>query len=59
MLIERIADRGSPVMANRVLALIRKMLNFAVDHDWIEANPASRVAKPARELSREKVLERR
>ena len=55
-LIERIADRGSPVMANRVLALVRKMLNFAVDHDWIEANPASRVAKPARELSREKVL---
>jgi integrase len=55
-LVERIADRGSPVMANRVLALIRKMLNFAVDHDWIEANPASRVARPSRESSRERVL---
>jgi hypothetical protein len=45
LLIEAIADRGSPVMANRVLALVRKMLNFAVDYDWIDANPASRVAK--------------
>ena len=43
-------------MANRVLALVRKMLNFAVDHDWIEANPAARVQKPAREVSRERVL---
>jgi hypothetical protein len=37
MLIDRVADRGAGVMANRVLALVRRMLNFAVDHDWIEA----------------------
>src|SRR2546422_2372297 len=37
-LVEAIADRGAPVMANRVLAIIRKMLNFAVGHEWIEAN---------------------
>ncbi len=55
-LIERIADRGSPVMANRTLALVRKMLNFAVDQDWIEANPAARVKKPAPEVSRDRVL---
>ena len=55
-LIERVADRGSPIMANRLLAIVRKMLNFAVDHDWIEANPASRVEKPGREVSRERVL---
>ena len=34
-------------MANRVLAVVRKMLNFAVDHDWIDANPAARIKKPA------------
>lgn len=56
ILIDRIVDRGSPVMANRILALVRKMLNFAVDHDWIEANPAARVMKPTRETSRERVL---
>ena len=54
-LIERIAERA-PVMANRVLAVVRKMLNFAVDHDWIDANPAARVKKPAPEASRDRVL---
>jgi len=43
-------------MANRVLAVVRKMLNFAVDHDWINANPAARVTKPAPERSRDRVL---
>src|SRR5205085_10366286 len=30
-LVERVAERGAPIMANRVLAVVRKMLNFAVD----------------------------
>ena len=55
-LVENIAERGAPIMANRVLAVIRKMLNFAVDHDWIDANPAARVAKPSPEVSRDRVL---
>jgi integrase len=55
-LLDRVVDRGSPVGANRLLAVVRKMLNFAVDHDWIEANPAARVQKPTREVSRERVL---
>ena len=55
-LLDRVVDRGSPIMANRLLAVVRKMLNFAVDQDWIEANPAARVTKPAREVSRERVL---
>jgi hypothetical protein len=38
------------------LALVRKMLDFAVDHDWIEANPEARITKPTREISRERVL---
>jgi integrase len=54
-LVERVAHRA-PVMANRVLAVVRKMLNFAVDHDWIDANPAARVRKPSRETSRDRVL---
>lgn len=55
-LLDPIVDRGSPIMANRVLGLVRKMLNFAVDHDWIDANPAARISKPAREISRDRVL---
>jgi integrase len=55
-LVEAIADRGAPVLANRALALVRKMLNFAVDHDYIDANPAARLARPTREVSRDRVL---
>lgn len=54
-LVERVAERA-PIMGNRVLALVRKMLNFAVDYDWIDANPAARVQKPAHETSRDRVL---
>ena len=54
-LVERVAERA-PIMANRLLAVVRKMLNFAVDHDWIDANPAARVTKPAPEQSRDRVL---
>jgi integrase len=55
-LVEGVADRGAPIMANRVLGVVRKMLNFAIDHDWLDANPAARVAKPSPEVSRDRVL---
>ena len=57
VLLDRVIDRGSPIMANRLLAVVRKMLNFAVDQDWLDANPAARVAKPAPETSRARVLD--
>ena len=43
-------------MANRTLALIRKMLNFAVERDWIDANPTALIPKPGVERSRDRVL---
>jgi len=55
-LLDRVVERGSPIMANRVLAVVRKMLNFAVDHGWLDANPAARVPKPGKEVSRDRVL---
>jgi site-specific recombinase XerD len=55
-LVEPIIERGSPVMANRVLAVIRRMLNYGVRNDWLDANPASLIEKPGRETSRERVL---
>lgn len=55
-LIASIADRGSPISANRCLALVRKMLNWAVSEDWIDANPAALMKKPGEETSRERVL---
>ena len=53
--IEDIADRA-PIMANRVLALVRKMLNFAVEREWLDANPATLLKKPGVERSRDRVL---
>lgn len=55
-LIEGIADRGSPISANRCLAVVRKMLNYAVSKDWLDANPAALIPKPGAERSRERVL---
>jgi integrase len=55
-LIDGIADRGSPSMANRTLAHVRRMLNWAAGRDLIEANPAAFVEKPADEIKRERVL---
>ena len=54
-LVETIAERA-PIMANRTLALIRKMFNYAIGADWIEANVASLIPKPGREQSRDRVL---
>ena len=32
-LLDEVAARGAPIMANRVLALVRKMFNFAIERD--------------------------
>jgi integrase len=55
-LLDAIVERGAPVLANRVLALVRKMLNFAVDQEWIDANPAAKLARPTVEQARSRVL---
>jgi integrase len=55
-LVEPIADRGSPIMANRTLAVVRRMLNFGMRRDWLEGNPAALIDKPGRERSRDRVL---
>src|SRR5262249_13011977 len=48
----------APVMANRMLARISRLFSFAVERDWLEANPALRIGKPADEKSRDRVLSR-
>ena len=56
-LIDSIADRGAPIMANRTLALIRKLLNYAIGRDWIESNVAALIESPGVERSRDRVLD--
>lgn len=47
---------GAPIMSNRVLALVKKMFNFALDREWIDANPAARLKPVAPETARDRVL---
>ena len=54
-LLDEVAARA-PIMANRTLALVRKMFNFAIEHDWLEANPCHMIKRPGEEKQRERVL---
>lgn len=40
-MIKAIVDRGSPVMANRVLATTKAVFDYAIRRHWIEQNPAA------------------
>jgi integrase len=50
-------DAGSPVAANRLLAVLSKMFGWAVERGELETSPCSGVRKPAKEQSRERVLQ--
>lgn len=55
-LLDEIADSGRKTTANRILAHIRKFLNWCVERDILEISPASGVRPPAKENKRERVL---
>jgi integrase len=54
--IHKIMDRGACYQANRNLALLRTIFNWAIDHDLVETNPALRIPRPAEEIERMRVL---
>ena len=56
LLLDRIVARGAPVRANRVLALVRKVFNWALERDLVDANPCALVKAPAKETPRDRVL---
>ena len=55
-LLDRVVDGGKPIAANRTLAAIRKMFNWAVARDIIAASPCAGVKPPTAERSRDRVL---
>jgi hypothetical protein len=52
-LLDSITDRGSPIMANRTLAPLRRMSAWAVERDLIPVSPCEKVTAPAAETSRD------
>ena len=56
LLLDGIVERGSPIQANRTLAVVRKMFNFAISRDIIDATPVAMVRAPAKENQRDRIL---
>lgn len=54
--IDRVAERGATVKANRVLAHMKRLFSWAAGRDLIDASPAQYVERPAPETKRERVL---
>jgi integrase len=55
-LLDGIADRGSPVQANRTLARLKTLFRWALDQEVISADPTIRVRKVVKEAARDRVL---
>jgi integrase len=56
VILDKIIERGSPIMANRLLAYTRKMFSFAVERDVIEINPFLGMKAPSPKVERERNL---
>ena len=55
-LLDGIVDRGSPIVANRILEIIRKMFNFGIEQDITQGNPCALVRAPGKKTQRDRVL---
>jgi len=57
-LIDGIAKRGTPIAANRTLAVVRKLFNWAVTKPrfGLETSPVVRITPPGAEVSRDRWL---
>ena len=55
-LLDAIVDAGKPIAANRTLAAIRKLFNWALQRGIIEATPVALVEMPGAERKRERTL---
>jgi integrase len=55
-LLDGIVDEGKPVAANRTLAAVRKLFNWALQRGIIDASPVALVEMPGAERKRERTL---
>ena len=55
-LLDQIVERGAPIMANRALALVRKIFNWAISRELLDHNPCFQVKAPSKEVERDRVL---
>ncbi len=55
-LLDNIVARGSPIAANRTLAMVRRMFNFAVERALLDFSPVQGIKAPAHERRKDRVL---
>lgn len=55
-LLDTVVKRGAPIQANRTLACVRRMFNWAIERDMIDASPCLRVKAPSPENRRDRTL---
>lgn len=55
-LLDSISDAGAPVSANRTLAALRRMMNWAIERDILQSSPCKGVVAPTAEVSRDRIL---
>jgi integrase len=48
--------KRAPIMANRLLACVRKVFNFALEREWVDANPCALLKPASEETPRNRVL---
>jgi Arm DNA-binding domain/Phage integrase, N-terminal SAM-like domain len=56
VLLNTIADRGAEVQANRTLARLRTLFNWAVEKDYLTASPVVRMRPRVKEHPRDRAL---
>jgi integrase len=55
-LLDEIVDRGAPIVANRTLAVFRRLCNWAVERGLVDTSPCDKIKAPAAEKTRDRVL---
>jgi hypothetical protein len=56
LLLDSIKERGAPIAANRTLACIRRMFNFAIERDIITTSPCAAIKASSKENQRSRCL---
>lgn len=55
-MLDKIKERGAPIIANRTLACIRRMFNFAIKRALLDSSPCVMIEAPAKENRRDRYL---
>lgn len=55
-LLDAIVDRKAPVLANRVLSILKRFFGWTLERGYIEASPVAGITPPSKEKSRDRVL---